>query len=316
MPELKKLESAAAFTPASGNIVNYFAEEEGEIVLKVKKSDGSVATLSGGGGGTGTALDFYKCTAVDTGTKTWTGYKAVLTDGAYVFEESVTTGLTYSLIVPVVGKIYTDGTTATIDSLYTGKVDGVVFFNALSSADGWELRGATVEQDDNRTVFQTVNDLSGQQSAVITTDPGVPLGNAPRSLSFWFKRTGTNESTWCGIGYGHSGGNQRIAWGLVNDYPGLTYWSHDHFQSEVGLMTDTQWHHIVVTFDGKISKCYVDNALLWTWESGEINTIWEYITIGDPWEGYQSNGRYADYYIIDHVLADWEISKLYEQRTV
>ena len=49
MPELKKLETSAAFTPADGNIVEYFAEENGSIVLKVKKSDGTEQTLAGGG---------------------------------------------------------------------------------------------------------------------------------------------------------------------------------------------------------------------------------------------------------------------------
>ena len=72
MPELKKLESAAAFTPASGNIVEYFAEENGSIVLKVKKSDGTVATLSGGGGGGSSVFDLVKVTE-------YTPYRAALT---------------------------------------------------------------------------------------------------------------------------------------------------------------------------------------------------------------------------------------------
>lgn len=63
MPELKKLEASAAYTPADGKIVEYFAEENGQIVLKVRKSDGTEQTLSGGGGG-GSSMDFYKCAAV------------------------------------------------------------------------------------------------------------------------------------------------------------------------------------------------------------------------------------------------------------
>jgi hypothetical protein len=261
-------------------------------------------------------IEFYKCTSVNTSSKTWMGKRAVFSGGIYHFAEVITKGLTYTDIVPEVGGIYANGTNVCVAYLNTGFPEGYVFFDALSSSDGWTMNGATVVQDDNRTVFQTVNDWGEAQSAVITTDPGVPLGNAPRSLSFWFKRTGTNENTWCGIGYGYSWGNQRIAWGLVNDYPGLTYWGHDYFQSEYGLMTDTLWHHVVVTFDGKISKCYVDSSLLWTWESGEINTSWEYINVGDPWEGYQSNGRYADYYIYPRVLQSFEITQLYEARTV
>lgn len=43
----------------------------------------------------GSSMEFYKCASVDTSAKTWTGYKAVLTDGVYSFEETLTTGLSY-----------------------------------------------------------------------------------------------------------------------------------------------------------------------------------------------------------------------------
>lgn len=55
-----------------------------------------------------------------TGVKSWTGHKAVLIDGEYQFEETETTGLTFSLIVPVVGKVYTADTLVTVDYIYAG----------------------------------------------------------------------------------------------------------------------------------------------------------------------------------------------------
>lgn len=73
MPKLKKLESSAAYTPSDGEIVEYFAEEAGQIVLKVKKSDGTEQTLSGGGGGGGGSMDFFQCTAI-YGPKTVSGF--------------------------------------------------------------------------------------------------------------------------------------------------------------------------------------------------------------------------------------------------
>lgn len=262
----------------------------------------------------GEATEYYKCASVDTVNKTWTGYKAVLTDGIYSFEETVTEGLTYT-IIPEIGGIYTDGTNVRIAFLNTGFPDDYVFFNSLSSFDGWDVRGATIVEDDNRSVFQTANDGEAQ-SAVITTNPGVPLGNNPVSLSFWFKRISENDDCWCGIGYGSSGTSNRIAWGLINDYPGVTYWAHDYFQSEFSRITDTNWHHIVVTFDGNKTKNYIDGSLVWEWEGGSVSIDWEYITIGDPWENYQSNGRYADYYIYPRVLQPHEIALLLYARTV
>lgn len=40
-------------------------------------------------------MNFYKCASVDTVEKTWTGYKAVLTDGVYAFNTVVTAGLKF-----------------------------------------------------------------------------------------------------------------------------------------------------------------------------------------------------------------------------
>lgn len=63
--------------------------------------------------------DFYKCASVDTTTNTWTGYKAVLTDGSYIFEVTATTGLTYGgAYTPTVGSIYDDGASIQVAKMY------------------------------------------------------------------------------------------------------------------------------------------------------------------------------------------------------
>ena len=52
--------------------------------------------------------EYYKCASVDTSAKTWSGYKAVQQEnGGYTFEETATTGLTYTTITPFVDSIYT-----------------------------------------------------------------------------------------------------------------------------------------------------------------------------------------------------------------
>lgn len=48
MPELHAIETQANFTPAAGNVVVFLATENNKLVLKAKKSDGTVVTLSGG----------------------------------------------------------------------------------------------------------------------------------------------------------------------------------------------------------------------------------------------------------------------------
>lgn len=45
-------------------------------------------------------------TQIKTGEDTWSGYKAVLTDGVYSFEDTLTEGLSYTSVTPKVGGIY------------------------------------------------------------------------------------------------------------------------------------------------------------------------------------------------------------------
>ena len=61
MPELKAIESEAIRTPAASNIITFFTEEDGNIVLKAKRNDGSVETLVGKAEGN---LELYRCASV------------------------------------------------------------------------------------------------------------------------------------------------------------------------------------------------------------------------------------------------------------
>lgn len=45
MPKLETLKDTANFTPSDGEVVTFYAEENGKIVLKAKKSDGTVETI-------------------------------------------------------------------------------------------------------------------------------------------------------------------------------------------------------------------------------------------------------------------------------
>lgn len=80
------------------------------------------------------SMDFYKCASVDTTNQTWTGYKAVQDQVTHIYsyEATATSGLTYSVVTPAIGKVYADG--ALIEaSLYVGiPVNGLVFYASLS----------------------------------------------------------------------------------------------------------------------------------------------------------------------------------------
>ena len=136
-------------------------------------------------------------------------------------------------------------------------------------------------------------------------------------MSHWFKRTADCPSSWCGIGYGKSGNNSRFTWGLRGNYSIITLWGDDNFQTQNGLINDDEWHHFLTTYDGvdKVVQ-YLDGKKIWEWSTGTTSTAWQYIHVGDPWESYACNGRFADFYIYDRVLRDYEIQQLFEAKTV
>ena len=86
--------------------------------------------VEGGGG----SAEYYRCASVDTETHTWTGYKAVLNGGVYTFENTVTQGLVYTSITPVIGNIYSTDALVKVSNIYTGNTiptDGLVFYAPL-----------------------------------------------------------------------------------------------------------------------------------------------------------------------------------------
>lgn len=84
----------------------------------------------------GSSMEFYRCASVNTSAKTWTGYKAVLEDGVYSFEETVTDGLSYTIITPEVGKVYTADALIVVDYVYTGMPEAYLDLPLTTDYDG------------------------------------------------------------------------------------------------------------------------------------------------------------------------------------
>lgn len=78
------------------------------------------------------ATTFYKCASVNTSTKTWTGHELILTDGKYTVSETLTSGLSYTSVTPVVGTVYSEDALLTIGYFWGGIItDGLVFYAPL-----------------------------------------------------------------------------------------------------------------------------------------------------------------------------------------
>ena len=78
---------------------------------------------------------FSDVSSASTGSKTWSGYKAVFDSGAgtWSFESDVTEGLAYTNVTPIDGGIYSADALVTVSMLYDGTVTlpGCVFYAEL-----------------------------------------------------------------------------------------------------------------------------------------------------------------------------------------
>ena len=141
--------------------------------------------------GYGGSAEYYRCASVDTSAKTWTGYRAVLNEGVYTFEDTVTTGLSYTSVTPQVGSIYSADALVYVSSLYTGiPTDGLVFYAPLAEDTATAETGQTLNYTGN---FQ-FNIVSGIPCAVFSGEEKISVDNSncfsgDFSISCWFRLT-------------------------------------------------------------------------------------------------------------------------------
>jgi Concanavalin A-like lectin/glucanases superfamily/PGAP1-like protein len=89
-------------------------------------------------------------------------------------------------------------------------------------------------------------------------------GNSPRTISLWVKTTQTNEHNYW-IYWGAYSDNASCVVGNIFDPPptnrfGLLGWANDTYITN-STHFDNNWHQVVVTHDGQITKLFIDGVL-------------------------------------------------------
>lgn len=262
---------------------------------------------AGGGGDT----KFYKCASVDTTTKTWTGYELILSDGVYTVSTTLTSGLSYTSITPVVGTVYSEDALVKV-AAYAQNIptDGLVFYAPLSSDSTTAETGQSFTP--NGTVSYTVN--QGIPCIILNNytghfaDTNMPSGSASRTLSCWVKRESqntVNEATF--FAYGTGSTRQAMDLCCWDDSFGADTYNYALFGENP--ISHTVWHHILYTFDESTStaELYVDNSLIdIKTDSGYIpNTSLSgkvYLGVGDSGDWGFGNGWLAACRVYNRVV--------------
>lgn len=242
---------------------------------------------SGGGGA------FYKCVSVDTDAKTWTGYLAVLgEDGAYSFEETVTEGLTYTKVIPVIGKTYSADALVTVGNLYVGFDPNTLFLldvdNMVDKTGNFEV---TTQGEFTRSPGLFGNRLEFPSMQMVTySSSNVSFGGTEDyTVEFFYTRIGdgTYPSVLSAADFQvHSGryGTELAIWQKNTDTVTIAY---DSF-STIG-----ETKHIAFSrraSDGNW-KFWVNGQMVsdWNYGTGSANASMTSNSIGN-WNNDRNNG--------------------------
>ena len=263
----------------------------------------AISEIDTGGGYSG---NFYRCASVDTANYTWTGYKAVQdpTTGIYNFESTVTSGLTYSVVTPEVGKVYADG--ALVEAkLYTGIPDDMVLHIPMASSSPSAETGQPLSFNGSGFNFGQVGGIpccyfsgAGYIDVNLGDTSGMPTGNL--TLSYWIKFTGTDF----GIPYAQQGmhtGADSTSLSLGN----YTQWG-------IGATTDTsEWHHFAVTRNSDTIIVYLDGVSAGAdTKSLNVDGYLCYIGVHPDGQSYPFVGYLAGLRVYDRALTAVEIAAL------
>lgn len=146
------------------------------------------------------STDYYRCASVDTENHTWTGYKATLNDGVYVFENNVTTGLSYTSVTPQVGRIYSQDASVGVNYLFgQAPTYGLKFYASLKDSftpeTGQEFHSSLCVNLD-QVEFANSGGIPGAVFPASETHAfydAVENYTAPMSVSYWAKSGGNDN---------------------------------------------------------------------------------------------------------------------------
>ena len=211
---------------------------------------------------------FSDVSSASTGSKTWSGYKAVWGDNGYTISDDLTEGLVYSGMTPQVGTIYDSTCSVRVAALYSSlavEPELPVFYAPLMTDTSIEINPSSMTTGSGNVSFSTVD---GVPTAVLDSgfllwdkDSTLPNGNHEISISFGLRLTQTMENKLIFF-YGSNDGYNGL--GLQVNGTSITMST----KEGNNLIGDTQelqldtWYHILVTYttDG-MWKLYINGTL-------------------------------------------------------
>ena len=161
----------------------------------------------------------------------------------------------------------------------------------------------------NAAVF---NNATGATTSYITLPNFMPTGNSPRAVSVWIKTTNTLYEEIFTYGSGANNGYFILrANGGGSNRLGIAFYANDHDFNAPNI-TDGNWHHCAVTYDGNLAKVYYDGVLIGTGTPGSVTTGASNAKIS----GYQYIGSIDQVRTFNSAISAGNVTSLYNEGTV
>ena len=284
-------------------------------------------------------MDFYKCAVINQ--KNWSGYKAILIDGQYQFQDNLTEYLTYGeAYIPEIGKIYNNN--ATIKSQLYGieqnhqqptiliPTNGLVFDLPLNSKPIKINTSQTLYKEDSNykngdISFHNIDNIpcylfKGDSYLKINNCYNtLPYGNSDRTISLFFQMvTDSKQDDSCFLHYGVNQNYKGINFACNNTrYIKYDIWNKAYY-GNIKIQLN-KWYHCCYVISNKKITGYINGKIdIENCDISQVNTTQDlYLTVGgrkDKTRFY--NGFLSSIRIYNRALTLQEINTLKSEYTI
>lgn len=161
--------------------------------------------------------------------------------------------------------------------------------------------------------------FDGLDDYVICPDANLPFGVSPRTLSFWFKRGYADPTIDYEfiVSYGSSGEAHTFGAAFYIATTDLSFFGWGVSDFDTGFdIPDTNWHFIVITFDGITVRTYMD-GIAGNTDTPALNTLSSgQLIVADRVDlaGYNSPGCVDEVRVYNRVLTSQDQKRHAERR--
>jgi hypothetical protein len=186
-------------------------------------------------------------------------------------------------------------------------------YDLSSNGNNGTVNGATLITDRQGNVQRAYN-FNGSSDYLDFPILTLPVGNDPRTVSSWFKTTGTNDSMTISA-YGSDGYGNIIFPQQIREEGKVIFetGSSSNMITSLNPVNTGEWHHVVTTYDGSKTNLYLDGLLQNSTNNISLNTSFSNFQIGRcVWNKSEYfPGSIDDVGIWNRALTQAEITRLY-----